>query len=61
MTDWEQQYESEIPACCRFRTLEEHVNQLALCWGLLNAIHNGKPMDCGMCEFADRIIIEKEI
>jgi hypothetical protein len=57
----EQKYEAAIPSCCRFKTLDEHRDNLALCWSLLAAINDDTPMDCGMCEFADRIIIAKEI
>ena len=50
----EDQYEKAIPACCKYQTAKQHRDILALCWGLLGAIEDGKPMDCGECEFAIR-------
>jgi hypothetical protein len=49
----ERKYEAAIPVCCRFKTMDEHYDNLALCWSLLAAINNDTPMDCGMCEFAE--------
>ena len=50
----EDQYEKAIPACCKYQKAKQHRDILALCWGLLGAIEDGKPMDCGECEFAIR-------
>jgi len=53
-------YEAAIPDCCQFRTYQEHHDWLMLCWGLLSAIKEQQPMDCGMCEFATRNLENKE-
>ena len=50
----EKQYEAAIPACCKYQTAKQHRDIIDLCWGLLGAIEDGKPMDCGECEFATR-------
>ncbi len=42
-------YEAAIPKCCTYRTLEEHMNGLMLCWGLTLAIEEDRPMDCTGC------------
>ena len=47
-------YQKAIPACFKYQTAKQHRDILALCWGLLGAIEDGKPMDCGECEFAIR-------
>jgi hypothetical protein len=44
-------YEKSIPTCCRFKTYQEHVDYLWLCWGLCSAIEDNIPMNCGTCEF----------
>ena len=49
-----EQYQATIPDCCKFQTVDEHYGYLYWCWGLLSAINEQEPMDCGMCEFATR-------
>jgi len=49
-----EQYEAAIPDCCRFRTAEDHYGYLLWCWGLLSAMRDGRKMECGQCEYADR-------
>ena len=44
-------YQQSIPACCEFKTVEEHEDNLMLCWGLVNSIKIGKVMNCKGCEF----------
>jgi hypothetical protein len=46
------QYKAAIPTCCSYRTYEEHVDGLMLCWGLVLAIEQNIPMDCSGCELA---------
>ena len=45
----EADYAAGIPECCMLN-LQEHRNML-LCWGLVNALENERPMDCSRCEF----------
>jgi len=47
-------YEAAIPDCCQFRTFQEHYDYLLLCWKVIGASLEQKPMDCGTCEFATR-------
>jgi len=51
-----EQYQAAIPECCRFQTVSDHFDYLWWCWGLICSIEDGKPMNCGTCEFADRAI-----
>jgi hypothetical protein len=55
MSDFnEEQYQAAIPACCAYQTVEEHCNELMLCWGLAAAVRAGKSMDCRGCDIATR-------
>lgn len=51
MSDFDEaEYQAAIPACCQYQTVQEHVEDLMLCWGLCAAIRAGKPMDCTGCD-----------
>lgn len=51
----ESEYQAAIPDCCVLRTTKEHVDVIALCWGLTSAIAAKHEMHCGSCEFATRM------
>lgn len=46
-----EQYQAAIPACCELETVDEHVECLMLCWGLLSAIENKQKMECEGCVY----------
>ena len=48
----ETDYAARIPPCCSYRTLESHINGLGLCWSLVHAVEENRPMDCSRCELA---------
>ena len=56
-----EQYASAIPECCEYRTLDEHINGLMLCWGLHESVAAGKKMDCSGCELATRQVTNVEL
>lgn len=43
-------YAAAIPACCAYQGLQEHVDGLGLCWGLVRAVERGEKMDCSGCD-----------
>jgi len=43
-------YEANIPKCCLYQTLEQHTEDLMMCWSLASSIKKGVPIDCGFCE-----------
>lgn len=43
-----ERYAAAIPACCSYRSIEAH-EAILLCWGLLDAVERGTPMDCSGC------------
>jgi hypothetical protein len=45
-------YAARIPPCCFYRTLEDHINGLGLCWSLVTATEQKAPMDCSGCDLA---------
>lgn len=49
-----EQYEAAIPACCEYQGLQEHMDGLMLCWGLVAAIESDKAMICTDCGMATR-------
>lgn len=50
--EFKEKYQAAIPACCELKTIELHASELMMCWGLVNQVKtNGKPMDCGMCDY----------
>lgn len=38
-----EKYEAGIPACCTLRTAWAHMDELGLCWGLVDALANTTP------------------
>ena len=46
----EELYTASIPKCCEFQTLQEHKDNLMLCWGLTASIEKGKSMNCTNCD-----------
>lgn len=46
----EADYLAAIPKHCFYQTVEEHVECLMLCWGLLASVKSGYAMNCGDCE-----------
>lgn len=46
----EADYQAAIPAGCYYQTVDEHVECLMLCWGLMAALKEGRKMNCGSCE-----------
>lgn len=43
-------YQAGIPNCCTLRTTQEHIDKIALCWGLVADIecgHDTKNNECG--------------
>lgn len=46
----EDDYQAAIPKHCFYQTVEEHMEGLMLCWGLLASIEGGYTMNCGNCE-----------
>jgi hypothetical protein len=49
-------YQAAIPKHCFYQTVDEHAEELMLCWGLLMSIKGGYEMNCGQC---DLIVKEK--
>lgn len=45
----EELYAASIPKECSHRTLQEHMDNLMLCWGLTASIEQGKKMNCSDC------------
>lgn len=46
----EAQYEAAIPKCCSYQGLTQHVEGLGLCWSLVRALEENKPMNCSGCD-----------
>jgi hypothetical protein len=42
-------YQKQIPAWCKYRTVQEHMDGLLLCWGITLHMEKGEPMTLDYC------------
>ena len=55
----EAEYAAGIPKCCAYQTMQQHMEDLLGCWGLISSLENNTPMDCGYCDLNTAVTDEE--